>query len=125
MFTEMRLSALVHKLQAGASALPAAQVLEMATLAGARALGLEGEIGSVEEGKRADLTVVNLSRLHSNPASGDVVGQLIYSAHSSDVDSVIIEGRLVMNNRELLTLDEQRVLTVAREQTRKLMARLA
>src|SRR5262249_49120135 len=103
----------------------AAQVLEMATLAGARALGLESEIGSVEVGKRADLAVVDMSRAHTIPSSEDVVSQLVYSAHSSDVESVVIDGRLVMRDRQLLTLDEERVLRLATEQVKKLAARVA
>ncbi len=123
-FTEMRLAALIHKTRAGAAAMPPARVLEMATLGGARALGLEGEIGSIEPGKRADLTVLDLSAVHSVP-EGDLLGRLVYSARSADVVHVLIDGKLVMQNRELLTLDEEAVIAEASAQARKLALRVS
>jgi cytosine/adenosine deaminase-related metal-dependent hydrolase len=106
LFQEMRLAALLHKPRTGPTSMPAMDVLAMATLGGAHALGLEHEIGSIEEGKRADLTVVDLSGLHALPSSGDVPAALVYSARASDVRHVLIDGRWVMRNRQLLTLDE-------------------
>jgi 5-methylthioadenosine/S-adenosylhomocysteine deaminase len=110
MFTEMRLAALLHKPRVGPRGMPAARVLEMATLGGARALGLESELGSLEEGKRADITVVDLSGLHALPADPmDVLSPLVYAARSNDVVHVLIDGRLVLKDRVLLTLDAQEV----------------
>jgi cytosine/adenosine deaminase-related metal-dependent hydrolase len=109
LFVEMRLAALLQKPRLGPKALPAQQVLEMATLHGARALGLEDEVGSIEPDKRADLIDVSVEGLHSNPGGNDPVSQLVYSAQSRDVLHVIIDGRPVMLDRRLLTLDETAV----------------
>src|SRR5881398_2827701 len=83
MFTEMRSAALLQKLAHGPEVLPAARVLRMATIDGARAMGLDQQIGSIEMGKRADVIVVDLDRIHSSPAR-DVVSTLVYSAGASD-----------------------------------------
>ncbi len=123
MFTEMRLAALLHKPRAGPLAMPAASVLELATLGGARALGLEDQLGSIEVGKRADLTVVELSRPHSTPAGADVIAQLVYSGQSSDVRHVVIDGQVVMRDRRLLTLDEDAVVAEAERQAARVVAR--
>jgi len=122
MFTEMRSAALLQKLAHGPEALPAARVLRMATIDGARALGLEQEIGSIEAGKRADLIVVDLNQLHSSP-SPDVVSALVYSAQSTDVRTTIIDGRLVMRDRKLLTLNESTVIDEANREAIDLAAR--
>ncbi len=82
----------------------------MATIDGARALGLEREIGSLELGKRADVIVVDLAQLHSIPACDDVVSAMVYSAGSSDVHTTIIDGRVVVREGELLTLNEADVI---------------
>lgn len=109
MFTEMRSMALLQKVLHGPEVMPAKQALRLATVGGARALGLDKETGSLERGKRADVIVVNLNALHSLPDAKDLVSALIYSAQTSDVKSVIIDGRLVMNDRELLTMKESDV----------------
>src|SRR6059058_804198 len=85
MFTEMRTAALLQKLAHGPEVLSAAQVLRMATIDGAGALGLEKEIGSLEVGKRADVIVVDLTQPHASPRREDVVSTLVYSAQASDV----------------------------------------
>jgi 5-methylthioadenosine/S-adenosylhomocysteine deaminase len=110
MFTEMRTAALLQKVINGTTALPARRALELATIDGARALGLETEIGSLEEGKRADVIVVNLKSLHSTPRPPDIVSSIVYSCIASDVKTTIIDGMVVMRNRELLTLDETEVI---------------
>jgi 5-methylthioadenosine/S-adenosylhomocysteine deaminase len=120
LFLEMRLAALIHKPRAGALAMRPQAVLEMATLGGARALGLEAELGSIEPGKRADLTVLDLRSPHAMPAGDDVVAAIVYSASSADVRHVVIDGRVVMRDRELLTLDLPGVLAAAAEQARRL-----
>ncbi len=102
MFTEMRTAALLQKVVHGPEVLPARRALQMATIDGARAMGLESEIGSLEPGKRADLAVVRLDRLHATPV-GDVVSALVYSAQADDVETVIIDGRVLMHERKLLT----------------------
>lgn len=122
MFTEMRTAALLQKALHGPEALPAQRVLRMATIEGARALGLEAEIGSLEIGKRADVSVVRLSRLHTSPEAG-IVSSLVYAAQAGDVESVVIDGRVVMGNRELLTIDEAETVAEANAQAESLMLR--
>jgi 5-methylthioadenosine/S-adenosylhomocysteine deaminase len=122
MFTEMRTAALLQKVSRGADALPAPRVLRMATLGGARALGLGGEVGSLEVGKRADVTVVELGRLHTTPMP-DVVSTLVYAAGAQDVRDVLIDGRVVLRGGELQTLDEREVVAEAARQYGLLAAR--
>ncbi|HYY43529.1 MAG TPA: amidohydrolase family protein, partial [Pyrinomonadaceae bacterium] len=124
MFTEMRTAALLQKARRGADALPARQVLRLATRAGARALGLQHEIGSLEVGKRADLAVLSLARLHLTPRP-DIVSSIVYAAQSSDVRDVLIDGRVLLKNGELLNLPEREVLTEARQQADALYRRAA
>ncbi len=114
MFTEMRTAALIQKALHGAEALPALTMLRMATIGGARALGLEKETGSIEVGKRADLTLLNLEALHTTPHP-DPVSTIVYAAEASDVETVIIDGRVVMREGELTTLNQQAVIQAARE----------
>lgn len=102
-FTEMRLAALIQKPRRGPDALPASQVLELATLGSARVLGLEREIGSVEVGKRADLAVLDLSGPHTLPDVADLVSRIVYSARASDVRHVIVDGRVVVQDGRLRT----------------------
>jgi 5-methylthioadenosine/S-adenosylhomocysteine deaminase len=113
MFEEMMSAALLAKHASGdptAAAAPA--VLEMATLGGARALGMEDQIGSLEIGKRADLVVVGLEAARLHPLY-DPVSHLVYAAKGADVRHVVIEGRPVMRDRKVLTLDEPAVLAEA------------
>src|SRR5256714_1055678 len=123
MFTEMRTAALLQKLAHGPEILPAARVLQMATIDGARALGLANKIGSLEVGKHADAIIVNLAGLHSAPRNDDVISTLIYSAQSSDVRTTIIDGNVVMLDRQLLTLDESEVLSSANQEAQELAGR--
>lgn len=123
MFTEMRSMALLQKALHGPVAVPAKQALRMATRGGAKALGLEKQIGSLEIGKRADVIVVNLASLHSTPHAKDLVSALVYSAQTTDVQSVVINGELVMRDRELLTLDENAVIAGAMRESAELIQR--
>jgi 5-methylthioadenosine/S-adenosylhomocysteine deaminase len=109
MFTEMRSMALLQKAMHGPDVIPAKQALRIATIGGAIALGLEKQIGSLEAGKQADVAVINLRSLHSSPYQ-DPVSALVYSAQTSDVQSVVIDGQVVMKDRELLTMDERAVI---------------
>ena len=122
MFTEMRTAALLQKVLHGPEVLPANRMLRMATMDGARALGLDAEIGSLEVGKRADLSVVRLDRLHATPVR-DVVSALVYSAEAEDVDTVVIDGEIVMKERNLLTLNEREIISEAAVEAEKLMLR--
>lgn len=122
MFTEMRSAALLQKVSRGADALPAARVLRMATLDGAQALGLESEIGSLEAGKRADITVLELGRLHTTPRP-EVVSTVVYAAEARDVRDVLIDGRPVLLDGQLQTLDEREVVAEAARQYELLAVR--
>jgi 5-methylthioadenosine/S-adenosylhomocysteine deaminase len=123
MFTEMRTAALLQKVLRGPEVLPAGLALRMATIDGARAIGLDAEIGSLEVGKRADVIIVDLKGVHSNPATGSVASALVYSSQSADVKTTIIDGRLVMLDRKLLTLDEATVIEDANREARELTKR--
>ena len=102
-FAEMRLAALIQKPRLGADALPAPQVLELATLGGAAALGLADELGSIAPGKLADLVVLDLAAPHLHPLLGDLVSLVVYAAQPSDVRDVFVDGRPVVLGHELLT----------------------
>ena len=116
MFEAMRQAAFLHKLQTGdPRAIPARTALEMATREGARALGLEQSIGSVEAGKRADLIVVNMSSARQTPVY-DPISHLVYATHGDDVRTTIVNGRVLMRDRKMLTLDEHAVLADAARQ---------
>jgi 5-methylthioadenosine/S-adenosylhomocysteine deaminase len=110
MFEAMRQASFVHKLQSrDPRAVPAATALEMATLGGARALGIEREIGSLETGKRADLIVVGMHRARQTPRY-DPLSHLVYATHGDDVETTIVNGQVLMHERKMLTLDEAAVL---------------
>jgi 5-methylthioadenosine/S-adenosylhomocysteine deaminase len=122
MFTEMRTAALLQKLAHGPEILPAASVLRMATIDGARALGLDAEIGSIETGKRADVIVVDLNQTHASPRP-DVISALVYATQATDVRTTIIDGRIVMRERELLTMNETDVIDQANREAMALRER--
>jgi 5-methylthioadenosine/S-adenosylhomocysteine deaminase len=114
MFEAMRVTALLHKLTSGSpQVVPAATALEMATIGGARALGLGDRIGSLEAGKRADLIVVSADHPRMTPLY-DPVSHLVYAARGDDVETTIVNGRVLMRDRRVLTLDEREVLAEAR-----------
>jgi 5-methylthioadenosine/S-adenosylhomocysteine deaminase len=125
LFQEMDMAAKVHKVhRLDPTVMPAEVVLEMATLGGARVLGMEGEIGSLEVGKRADVIVVDLEKPHLQPVY-NVVSQLVYAAVGSDVRDVIIDGKLVMHNHQLLTLNEGRILNRMKEIKGNILKRIS
>jgi len=115
MLGEMRTAALLAKgMTQDAAALPAHQALRMATLHGARALGLESEIGSITAGKAADLAAVRLDGIETQPVYHPV-SQLVYAASRNDVTDVWVNGRHLLSERTLTTLDPAAVLARARE----------
>jgi 5-methylthioadenosine/S-adenosylhomocysteine deaminase len=122
MFQEMRLAALLQKALHGPEAMPASTALWMATAGGAKALGLDREIGTLEEGKKADVILVNLWKLHSAPEV-DPISALVYSGRSTDVETVIVDGRILMRHREMLTLDGERILRESQRQFQRLARR--
>jgi 5-methylthioadenosine/S-adenosylhomocysteine deaminase len=114
LWEEMDTAAKLHKLiSRDPKVVSAQEAFEMATIRGARALHLEEEIGSIEEGKRADLVVVDLDDLNQTPFY-NIYSDLVYAAKAADVRTVIIEGRVVMRDRRLLTLNEETIKADAR-----------
>ncbi|MCS7202717.1 MAG: amidohydrolase family protein [Dictyoglomus sp.] len=109
MWEEIRLSATLHKgYKKDPTAIPAFLALEMATRRGMEILGWENS-GVIEEGKKADLILVDFKRPHFFPRF-NLISHLVYSANSSDVDTVIVDGKILMEKREVKTLDEERIL---------------
>jgi len=130
MFEEMRLAALVAKGTSGdPTAIPARTALAMATRLGARALHLDHLTGSLEAGKRADLITVDLDRLHNVPAfhrdPTGIYSQIVYAAKSTDVVDVMCNGRWLMRQRQLLTLDETGLRLAARGEATRIDAFLS
>ncbi|MFH1428082.1 MAG: amidohydrolase [Patescibacteria group bacterium] len=110
LFSTMKDCALLHKVsKLDPTVVNACQVVKMATINGAKALGLEDKIGSLEIGKRADLITINLDKPHLTPIY-DPYSHLVYCVNGEDVNDVIINGRIVMRNREVKTIDEEKVL---------------
>jgi 5-methylthioadenosine/S-adenosylhomocysteine deaminase len=119
---EMRLAALLAKVRSGTTTLPARDVLQMATLDGARVMGMADRIGSLEVGKRADVIVVALDGVHVAPAT-DPMSALVYAVKAGDVRHVLVDGCPVVRDGELLTLDAGRVAARAREEAPKVAHR--
>jgi 5-methylthioadenosine/S-adenosylhomocysteine deaminase len=119
---ELRHAALLAKMRTGPQALPAKRAFRLATIDGARALGLGGVTGSLEVGKQADVAVVRLDAEHEEPG-GDVYSRLVYAAKSSDVVHVLVAGKIVVHGGEHTRIDRQQAIARAREQAKKLVAR--
>ena len=114
MFDAMRTASLLHKLQTGdPQALSAQTALEMATIGGARAMGMGSQIGSLEPGKRADVIVVGMTAARQTPMYNPV-SHLVYSSRGDDVRTTIVNGKVLMRDRKVTTLDEGAVLAEAR-----------
>jgi 5-methylthioadenosine/S-adenosylhomocysteine deaminase len=121
-FTEMRLAALIQKPLLGPTAMPADLVLRLATIDGARALGLDHIIGSLETQKRADITLLSLHHPH-NGTHGPLSSRIVYGSYPHNVHSVLVDGRPLLRNYVLTTLDEPQVLARASEETQSLLQR--
>jgi 5-methylthioadenosine/S-adenosylhomocysteine deaminase len=123
LFEEMHLAALLQKLlRRDAEALPAREVLRMATIRGAKALGLGDRIGSLEVGKQADVVVIDAGRPHLAPRH-DPTSLLVYSAQGGDVCMVLVDGRILLDDGVLTTIDEETLLEQAKAQTLGLLRR--
>ena len=123
MFETMKVCALLHKAHRwDPTVLNAQKVLDLATIEGARALGMEREIGSIEVGKRADIILLDANLPNLNPIYGPdtVVSDLVYSASSGNVNTTIVDGKVLMENRQLKTLDLSKTLASAQEIANKL-----
>lgn len=124
MFEVMKTAALLHKgFQKEPTLLPAEQVLQMATIEGAKALSWENQTGSLEVGKDADLVIVDFKKPHLRPLFNEV-SHLVYSAKAADVDTVLVKGRIIMENRQLTTVDVEKVLDQAERAKQKLLEKL-
>ncbi len=120
MFGEMNSAAKIHKAaQLDPTAMPAETVLEMATLHGAALLGAAKKIGSLEPGKKADLIVLDMNQPHLTPLYS-IPSHLVYGARGSDVIHSVINGAIVMRDRQLLTLDEEAILAATADLARQL-----
>src|SRR5262249_45827216 len=106
LWEEMDTAAKLHKLiSKNPQVIPAREAIEMATIRGARAIHRDRDLGSLEEGKFADLIVVRMDSVHQVPLY-NVYSQLVYATKSSDVDAAIVNGRIIMENRHVLTIGE-------------------
>ncbi|MED3551903.1 5'-deoxyadenosine deaminase [Cytobacillus praedii] len=125
MFNEMRLAAIIQKPVHGPTAMNARTVFRMATIGGARAVGMEKEIGSIEAGKKADLAILNLNDFHVYPSYDiDPISRIVYSATRADVESTIVNGKLLMDNRQLKTIDKAIILKESNFAIKRLMKKL-
>ncbi len=130
MFNEMKLTALFNKIKfRDPTVMPAWEVLRMATVEGAQAIGLGDEIGSLEAGKQADLILVDLSALNLSPVLDapvrNIVPNLVYAASGHEVKTVMVAGRILMRDRQVLTTDETAVRAEAQAQAEAVAQRVA
>jgi 5-methylthioadenosine/S-adenosylhomocysteine deaminase len=125
LLAEMRQTALLAKVSSGnPEAVPAARALSMATIHGARALGMEDAIGSIEPGKQADLAAIRLDRIETQPVF-DVISQIVYAVPDSQVTDVWVAGRRLVESRELTTLDEAEILQSCHDWQRRIARAIA
>lgn len=125
MFEEIRLAAFMAKVvNSNPTSLPASQALSMGTRLGANALHLGSIIGTIEPGKKADLILVNISSIHNSPRfrreNDNVSAQIVYAGKASDVTDVMVNGKWLMQDRNLLTLNEKELLLAAQEYAQKI-----
>lgn len=124
MFETMKVCALLHKAQRwDPTVLNAQKVLDLATVEGARALGIEDEVGSIEAGKKADIIILDGKMPNMNPVHGKetIVSDLVYSASAANVNTTIVEGNVLMQNRQLRTMNLEQIVQSVSEITNKLI----
>jgi cytosine/adenosine deaminase-related metal-dependent hydrolase len=120
---EMKLAAIIHKSTSyDPTAVPAEDVLEMATINGAKALGLDKDIGSLEVGKKADFVAIETRRIRMLPFFNPV-SAVVYCATGADVDAVIVDGKIVVENGKLTTMDEAEVMRDAEKHSSEVVER--
>lgn len=129
MFEVMKYASLFQKVtKLDASVMPASRILEMATINGARALGLDGEIGSLEVGKKADLIGIDLNTPRLTPVHvgkhSNIMQHIVYAAHGDDVDTVMIDGKIVLEKKRLRTVDESEIVKRATDSARQLISKI-
>jgi 5-methylthioadenosine/S-adenosylhomocysteine deaminase len=126
LFQEMKFAALLHKInKLNPTVIPAERVLDFATVNGARALGLESQIGSIETGKKADIIILNVKKPNMTPilSNHSITSHLVYSATGNDVETSIVDGKIIMENRKVLTLKEEDVIEKSQEVAEDLQSR--
>lgn len=124
MFNEMRLAAVIQKPQHGPTTMDARSVFRMATIGGAKAVGMEDEIGSIEVGKKADLAILNLYNFHTFPSYDvDPISRIVYSATRADVETTIVDGEILMHKGLLKTVDKEVVLHEANRSIKRLLVK--
>ena len=115
MLSEIQIAALLQKGSTGKpTAMPLDRTLDIATINGARAMGMEDQLGTIEIGKKADLMIMDCSGVNMNPQH-NLLSNLIYSSSSKDIKTVIVGGRIIMENRKVLTMNEERIISEATE----------
>ncbi|SFB02167.1 MULTISPECIES: 5'-deoxyadenosine deaminase [unclassified Bacillus (in: firmicutes)] len=125
MFNEMRLAAIIQKPMHGPTCMNAKTIFKMATIGGAKAVGMEDQIGSLEVGKKADVVILNLNDFHLYPSSEvDTISRIVYSATRADVETTIINGKIVVENRIVKTIDKQIVLKEVNKSIKRLLKRI-
>jgi len=125
LFDTMKAASLLQKVHhQDAGVIEPYAVLRMATAGGAKALGLSSVCGTIEVGKRADLVLVNLETIHNQPIN-DIFSQIVHCAKASDVQTVIVNGEILMRDRQLTRLDDKRILADAKIANRDLMERVS
>ncbi|HEY7821140.1 MAG TPA: amidohydrolase family protein, partial [Vicinamibacteria bacterium] len=115
LFEEMDTAAKVHKLvRSDPTVMPAKEVFRMATRGGAKALGLDALVGSLEAGKRADIVLIDVRQPELTPMY-DVYSHLVYAIKGAHVKTVLVDGEIILRDRKMITLDEDAVMAKARE----------
>jgi len=123
MIREMKLAAYIHKVRlSDPMTMPAETILEMATVRGARAIGMGDMLGTLEPGKLADIVLVNLDSIDMVP-NNNPVSDLVYAGCGADVDTVMVDGKIIMENRNVKTLNEREIVEQARERAGALLKR--
>jgi 5-methylthioadenosine/S-adenosylhomocysteine deaminase len=123
MFEEINLAAIINKsVNHDATSIPAITAIKMATVNGAKALGLEKEIASIEVGKKADLIIIDTQKPHFYPRH-NIISAVAYSAQASDVKTVIVDGKIVMEDYEIKTIDTERIMFETEKAAKDLMRR--
>lgn len=123
-FMEMKLSSLIQKVTIGPKAMDCKQVLYLATMGGAKVMGKEKEIGSIEEGKKADIIILDLNKVHNAPSFNEnEESQIVFSGKTENVITTIINGKVVMEDRKLLNFDEESIIKMCNRSIEKVWNR--
>lgn len=121
MFEEMNLAALINKgINEDALSIPAKSAVKMGTINGAKALGIDREVGSIETGKKADLIILDIDKPHYYPRF-NLLSSLAYSAQAADVETVIVDGKILMEDYQLTNIDEEKVIFHAEKCAKNLL----